>query len=76
MATTATEVSRIFKEVRQLPATAQWELIEELVRNLRDATEASAEPLLDIRGLCGLGKEHWEGIDPQVYIDAERDSWE
>jgi hypothetical protein len=25
--------------------------------------------------LKGLGKETWEGIDAQEYVDGERDSW-
>jgi hypothetical protein len=25
--------------------------------------------------LCGLGKEIWEGIDAQEYVNSERASW-
>lgn len=29
-----------------------------------------------ITEMRGLGKELWQGIDPQDYLNAERDSWE
>ena len=29
-----------------------------------------------ITELKGLGKEIWEGIDAQEYVDRERDSWD
>ena len=29
-----------------------------------------------LRELRGLGAKTWEGIDPQEYVDKERDSWE
>ncbi|MBU0559778.1 hypothetical protein KKH50_04560 [Patescibacteria group bacterium] len=32
--------------------------------------------MLDIRGLRGLGRELWKGIDAKEYIQKERDSWE
>jgi plasmid stability protein len=39
-------------------------------------TEATDEPAtLSIRGLKGLGKEIWEGIDPAEYVAEERRSW-
>jgi len=31
---------------------------------------------LSIKGLRGLGKELWDGIDAAEYIRQERDSWE
>jgi len=33
------------------------------------------EPPHSIMELRGLGKEIWEGIDAQEYIDSERASW-
>jgi hypothetical protein len=29
-----------------------------------------------ITEMRGLGKELWQGIEPQQYINAERDAWE
>ena len=48
-------------------------LIKELTA---DAVEGpDSEPEHSIMELCGLGKEIWEGIDAQEYIDQERASW-
>jgi antitoxin PrlF len=32
----------------------------------------SADPIEELRG---LGREIWEGVDVQEYIDGERDGW-
>jgi hypothetical protein len=34
---------------------------------------ANPRSILELRG---LGKEVWEGIDPDEYVAQERDSWE
>ena len=33
------------------------------------------EPVDPVEELRGLGKEIWEGIDPQEYVDRLRDEW-
>jgi AbrB family looped-hinge helix DNA binding protein len=33
------------------------------------------EPADAVEQLRGLGKEIWEGVDVQEYIDGERDGW-
>ncbi len=49
---------------------------EELDRLLRTLARDRREPKHHITELRGLGKEIWQGIDAQEYVDAERDSWE
>jgi len=49
---------------------------EERGRLVRALAENTTEPLHKITELRGLGKEVWNGIDAQDYINAERDSWE
>ena len=34
-----------------------------------------AEPL-DIRGLRGLGREHWTGVDAAEHVERERAAWD
>jgi hypothetical protein len=46
---------------------------EHLVRALKQST---LEPEHEITELRGLGKEVWNNIDAQDYINAELDSWE
>jgi hypothetical protein len=50
---------------------------ERLIRELtaRGAKDAPVEPQHSIMELCGLGKEIWEGIDAQEYVNRERASW-
>ena len=48
-------------------------LIEELTAHVGEG--AASEPQHSIMELCGLGKEIWEGIDAQEYVNRERASW-
>ncbi|MGD0294615.1 MAG: hypothetical protein ABSB30_12230 [Terracidiphilus sp.] len=48
-------------------------LIEEL--KSRTGESAASEPQHSIMELRGLGKEIWEGIDAQEYVNSERASW-
>jgi hypothetical protein len=49
-------------------------LLEEL--SGRAAKDAPSEPQHSIMELRGLGKEIWEGIDAQEYVNSERASWD
>ena len=49
---------------------------EERDRLIRTLAREGREPQHHITELRGLGKEIWQGIDAQEYVDAERDSWE
>jgi hypothetical protein len=53
----------------------QLRLIEELTA--RSSTDADNSPpeKYSLMDLCGLGKEIWEGIDAQEYVNRERASW-
>jgi hypothetical protein len=51
----------------------QLRLIEEL--KVRASEGVAPEPQHSIMELCGLGKEIWEGIDAQEYVNNERASW-
>ena len=52
----------------------QRRLLEEL--SARAAKDAPTEPQHSIMELRGLGKEIWEGIDAQEYVNNERASWD
>ncbi|MGD0629794.1 MAG: hypothetical protein ABR987_10590 [Terracidiphilus sp.] len=49
-------------------------LLEEL--SALAAKDAPSQPQHSIMELRGLGKEIWEGIDAQEYINNERASWD
>ena len=62
-------VEELIEAANRLPA-------EDRKRLVRALTSPPAEPRYHITELRGLGKEVWQGIDAQEYIDQERDSWE
>jgi hypothetical protein len=51
----------------------QRRLLRELTT--RVAANAAAEAQHSIMEFRGLGKEIWEGIDAQEYVNRERSSW-
>jgi hypothetical protein len=62
--------------VEELIQAAKRLTPEERARLILALTQTAAEPGHEITELQGLGKEVWNGIDAQEYINAERDSWE
>ena len=63
----------ILRSVESLSRAEQLRLISELAEYLRLA--ARPEARTSILDLQGLGKEIWQGIDAQDYVDHERASW-
>ena len=64
----------ILNQVRRLELEDQVRLLEELAAIVR--YRVRAWPKHSIMEFKGLGKEVWEGIDVEKYIDEERNSWE
>ena len=64
----------IVEMIQYLSPEDQIRLINEIRANLQINKED--EPVHSITELEGLGKEIWAGIDPQEYVDRERDSWD
>jgi len=60
------------EELIQAASRLTCEERERLIQALR---QPRAEPAHEITELCGLGKEVWNNIDAQDYVNAERDSW-
>ena len=65
---------RIYKEIAVLSMEQQLYILNRLFTDA--LRQVKPEPLLDITGLRGLGKEIWRGIDAQEYVNQERDSWQ
>jgi plasmid stability protein len=62
---------------RKLQARAKRQrrsVAQEVIQILAQATEKTAP--LSILALRGLGKEIWRGVDPAVYVERERRSWD
>ena len=63
----------ILEQVQRLTPDEQFQLLADLAIMLRH--QVTAEPLHSIMELKGLGKEVWQGIDVEKYIEEERNSW-
>lgn len=67
------QAARLYGEILSLNSEQQIYILNRLLQyTLRTI---STESRLNITGLRGLGKEIWQGIDAQAYVDQERDSW-
>jgi hypothetical protein len=69
----ATTYYEVLNRARRLTPADQLRLLEELASLARQMVTAPARrSILEIQG---LGKEIWQGVDAQEYIDQERASW-
>ena len=75
MSLSAEEVYR--RHVRRLPTEERLRLLAIIGNELAGGGEPQAEaPKLSVMGLHGLGKEIWECIDAQDYVNELRQEWE
>jgi len=63
--------NELLTQIQKIPLQEQRRLLQELQMIVKRKTKPS-HSLLELEG---LGKEIWEGIDPQQYVDEERNSW-
>lgn len=64
----------VLNQIQHLTPDEQFQLLEDLVALVR--RQATTGPQQhSIMELRGLGKELWEGVDAQDYVNQERESW-
>ena len=63
----------IRRQIEGLTRDEQLRLLEELATIVRHRTPL--KPKRSIMELEGLGKDIWQGMDAQQYVDQERLSW-
>ena len=66
-------VEQLYQEILSLTLDQQLYILERLFTEVLLAEPEGQD--LTITGLRGLGKETWQGIDAQEYVDKERNSW-
>lgn len=67
----------IIDHFEQLNTADQFQLLEVLISRLgKQILTRPTQPRHSIMELRGLGKEIWEGIDAQEYVNQERASWD
>ena len=64
--------SELLTIIRNLDTDEQLKLLEELVIIVKSKVKKKKRSILELEG---LGKEIWESIDAQEYVDRERESW-
>ncbi|MBU2444012.1 MAG: hypothetical protein KJ666_00360 [Bacteroidetes bacterium] len=69
-----TNTERIYKEISQLPNNEKMILLSKLMLEISVYLERNCK--VNIYDIKGVGKEIWEGIDAQEYVNKERASWE
>jgi hypothetical protein len=71
MSTTA--YYEVLSRIQRLTPADQLRLLEELAALVR--RQVTTQARRSILELQGLGKEIWQDIDAQEYVDRERASW-
>lgn len=66
----------VLREAESLSREEQTELIKRLLDRVLPSSHAQPKKAHSLRELRGLGKEIWDGIDAQAYIDQQRDEWD
>ena len=69
-----TTYQEIRRQIVNLTPDEQLQLWEELTTIVNDRIQS--KPKRSIMELSGLGKEIWQGIDAQEYVNQERLSWD
>lgn len=59
-------------EIRRLPTEARLKLMALIAEELAGAV-ATTHSILELQG---LGKEIWQGVDAQIYVNELRREWE
>jgi len=63
----------VLNQVQRLTDDEKLQLLEDVAAMLRH--QIKPRPKHSILELEGLGKEIWEGIDAQEYVNQEREAW-
>lgn len=73
MSTPIMSYEELLMQARLLSLEDEARLLEELMADLRQRLDN--QQYHSIMELKGLGKELWQGIDVEKYIEEERSSW-
>jgi hypothetical protein len=74
---TAAELAEIYqKHIKALPREERLQLVALIAHELATEDAPSEEPKHSVLELRGLGKEIWNGVDGQEYVNGLRDEWD
>ena len=76
MAVTTSAAEIYDQHIRAMSAAQRLELLALIARELAaEGVAAPARPRVNLSELRGLGKETWNGVDAQEYVDRLRGPW-
>jgi hypothetical protein len=76
MAVTMSAAQMYEQQIRSMPAAQRLELLALIANGLvADHKLIPDRPKRSLTDLEGLGKEIWEGVDAQEYVDKLRGPW-
>lgn len=61
------------QQIRELPAQARLQLLALIAQDLASPSWGKQHRISELQG---LGKEMWQGIDPQEYVNQLRREWD
>ena len=70
------QLNQILDEIKNLNYSEQVEILEGLVKIIKDYEINKRKNNCSLLDLKGLGKEIWKDVDIESYIDREREEWE
>ena len=68
----AKEYHDLLNRAERLEPEEQLRLLGDIAAMVRQRAAGRAASILELRG---LGKEVWDGVDAQEYVERERASW-
>lgn len=68
-------MAEILQQAKTLSGQERKELLKLLIDSL-DVPEAASRPQRHLSELRGLGKEIWQSIDAQEYVNQLRSEWD
>jgi hypothetical protein len=73
----ATDLEKLYSQhIKPLPPADRLRLLAILAQGLTDQAADEPQPKRSILELHGLGKEIWEGVDAQEYVNSLREEWD
>ncbi|MFQ6026380.1 MAG: hypothetical protein ACE5Q6_02570 [Dehalococcoidia bacterium] len=73
MDVSSSNYDNVLAQIVEFDLPTQLRLLQELSGIVRQQVEK--QPTRRITELQGLGKEIWQGIDAQKYVEQERSAW-
>lgn len=67
------DIERIYKDIAKLSENEKKIILSKLLSEINLTEQKNKN---DIYCIKGVGKEIWDGIDAQDYVNDERSSWE